>query len=154
MKVNVGTIDSNNKLVISVEGSIDTVTAAEFEKEVKAGIATAKELILDFSSVDYVSSAGLRAIISLNDFMDSKGKMIVKNVNDDVHEVFEMTGFTSIINVNRKMREISIEGLDCIGEGSVGKIYRLDADTIVKVFVNADSAQPLFLLVMHGLIYA
>lgn len=99
MKVNVGTIDSNNKLVISVEGSIDTVTAAEFEKEVKAGIATAKELILDFSSVDYVSSAGLRAIISLNDFMESKGKMIVKNVNDDVHEVFEMTGFDEILNI-------------------------------------------------------
>ncbi len=91
--------NSDGNLTISVEGSIDTVTAADFEKQVKEALNGAKNLVLDFEKVEYVSSAGLRAIISLNSIMEEQGKMVVKNVSEDVNEVFEMTGFDEILNI-------------------------------------------------------
>lgn len=91
--------NSDGNLTISVEGSIDTVTAADFEKQVKEALNGAKKLVLDFEKVEYVSSAGLRAIISLNSIMEEQGKMVVKNVSEDVNEVFEMTGFDEILNI-------------------------------------------------------
>lgn len=91
--------NSDGNLTISVEGSIDTVTAADFEKQVKDALNGAKNLVLDFEKVEYVSSAGLRAIISLNSIMEEQGKMVVKNVSEDVNEVFEMTGFDEILNI-------------------------------------------------------
>lgn len=91
--------NSDGNLTLAVEGSIDTVTAADFEKQVKEALNGAKNLVLDFEKVEYVSSAGLRAIISLNSIMEEQGKMVVKNVSEDVNEVFEMTGFDEILNI-------------------------------------------------------
>lgn len=94
------TVESAGDLVkVNVEGSIDTLTAADFEKQAKAAIGNAKKLVLDFEKVDYVSSAGLRAIISLNSIVEAQGTMVVKNVSEDVNEVFEMTGFDEILNI-------------------------------------------------------
>lgn len=99
MQTNIGNV-VDGKLEISVEGNIDTVTSSEFEKNVKEALNGVKDLVLDFSKVEYVSSAGLRAIISLNSLMeDSEGQMTVKNVSEDVKEVFEMTGFDEILNI-------------------------------------------------------
>ncbi len=98
MQVNVGNLTDGN-LTVAVEGSIDTVTAADFEKSVKEALNGVKNLVLDFEKVEYVSSAGLRAIISLNSTMEEQGNMVVKNVSEDVNEVFEMTGFDEILNI-------------------------------------------------------
>lgn len=128
----------NDKAIVKIDGTIESSNAGEIEKEINDNLSNKaiERLTFDFSDLEYISSAGLRIILG---YSKKYKKVTVNDVIPEVYEVFEMTGFTSIINVNRKMREISIEGLDCIGEGSVGKIYRLDADTIVKVFVNADS---------------
>lgn len=85
-------------LTASIEGSIDTVTAPKLEEALKDQYEGIKELILDFTKVDYVSSAGLRVIMGADQQMEGSGKMILKNVNEDVREVFEMTGFDELLN--------------------------------------------------------
>jgi anti-sigma B factor antagonist len=100
MKVNVGKVDADNILAIEIEGSIDTVTAQDFEKQVSEAINdSVKKLVLDFAKVEYVSSAGLRAILGLNSQMEDQGEMLIKNINESVRDVFEMTGFDELLNL-------------------------------------------------------
>jgi len=95
----VNTIDENGVLTISVEGSIDTLTASDFENKVLNAIDGVKKLILDFAKVEYVSSAGLRTIILLNEKMEEKEGMVIKNINEEVRDVFEMTGFDELLTL-------------------------------------------------------
>ncbi|MBQ2593718.1 MAG: STAS domain-containing protein [Candidatus Riflebacteria bacterium] len=99
MNVNVNQIDENGVLTISVEGSIDTLTASDFESKVIKALDGVKKLILDFAKVEYVSSAGLRTIILLNEKMEEKEGMTIKNINDEVRDVFEMTGFDELLTL-------------------------------------------------------
>ena len=98
MEVNFNKQDSTLTVIIS--GNIDTVTAPELDSQLQANLSGVKDLILDFAAVDYISSAGLRVILMANQQMeDADGNMTVKNVNEDVREVFEMTGFDSLLNL-------------------------------------------------------
>ena len=98
MEVKFDKQDSNLTVVIS--GNIDTVTAPELDAKLQENIAGVKDLVLDFAAVDYISSAGLRVILMTNQLMeDVDGNMTVKNVNEDVRDVFEMTGFDSLLNL-------------------------------------------------------
>ena len=99
MNVNINPIESNGTLTIAVEGSIDTLTASDFEAKVLKALEGVKKLILDFAKVEYVSSAGLRTIILLNEKMEEKEGMTIKNINDEVRDVFEMTGFDELLNL-------------------------------------------------------
>ena len=99
MKLKINEVDSNALLNIEVEGSIDTLTAQEFEKEITKVLEGVKKLVLDFSKVDYVSSAGLRAILGLNSQMETQGEMVIKNIVESVRDVFEMTGFDELLNI-------------------------------------------------------
>ena len=99
MNVIIGNRDENKVLTIAVEGSIDTVTSSDFENNVINALDDATKLIIDFEKVDYVSSAGLRTILLLNEKMDELNGMVIKNINEDVREVFEMTGFDELLNI-------------------------------------------------------
>lgn len=85
-------------LTVSIIGSIDTVTAPELERELKANWDAVTKLILDFSGVDYISSAGLRVIMASDQHMSECGSMTIRSANEDVKEVFEMTGFDELLN--------------------------------------------------------
>lgn len=87
-----------NVLTISIEGRIDTTTAPELEKEIDA-VADITELVLDFAGVDYISSAGLRVVLKAQKMMNQIGKMKLVNVNDDVMDVFDITGFLDILTI-------------------------------------------------------
>ena len=90
----------NSNLTVVISGNIDTVTAPELDAKLQENIAGVKDLVLDFAAVDYISSAGLRVILMTNQLMeDVDGNMTVKNVNEDVRDVFEMTGFDSLLNL-------------------------------------------------------
>ena len=90
----------SDTLTVVISGNIDTVTAPELETQLQENLSGIKDLILDFAAVDYISSAGLRVILMTNQMMeDVDGSMTVKNVNDDVRDVFEMTGFDSLLNL-------------------------------------------------------
>lgn len=87
----------NGKLLISVSGRIDTVTAPELDKCIFDNLDGVSELVLDLENMSYTSSSGLRVILKAQKQMNQQGKMIIKNVNDDVMEVFTMTGFSDIL---------------------------------------------------------
>ncbi len=99
MNINIDKLDSNGLLNISIEGSIDTLTAQSFENQIKQSLEGCKKLVLDFTKVEYVSSAGLRAILTLNTQMEDQGEMIIKNITESVRDVFEMTGFDELLTL-------------------------------------------------------
>ena len=82
-----------------VEGRLDTTTAPELEKELKADMDGLNALTLDFGKLDYISSAGLRVLLTAHKAMSKKGGMKVTNVNEMVREVFDVTGFADILNI-------------------------------------------------------
>ncbi len=86
-------------LIISVNGRIDSLTATEFEKEVDLIGEDIKELIFDFGNLEYTSSAGLRVILKAQKIMNEKGSLVVKNANENIKEIFEITGFADILNI-------------------------------------------------------
>ena len=86
-------------LEIALEGRLDTTTAPELEKELKESLNGAAELTLDFTKLDYISSAGLRVLLAAHKTMLGKGGMKVTNVNEIVHEVFDVTGFADILTI-------------------------------------------------------
>ena len=86
-------------LEIALEGRLDTTTAPELERELKDSLNDADALTLDFSKLDYISSAGLRVLLSAHKAMSAKGGMKVTNVNEIVREVFEVTGFADILTI-------------------------------------------------------
>ena len=86
-------------LNIALEGRLDTTTAPQLEAELKQSIADNAELNLDFAKLEYISSAGLRVLLAAQKIMNKQGKMIIRNVNDVISEVFEVTGFSDILTV-------------------------------------------------------
>ncbi len=90
---------SAEKLTIAIEGRLDTTTAPELEKEIKAISADTKELCLDFAKLDYISSAGLRLLLAAQKLMSRQGSMVIKNANEAIREVLEITGFINILTL-------------------------------------------------------
>ena len=90
---------NGNKADIAIIGRLDTTTAPELEAEL-AGCSSASEIVFDFSALEYISSAGLRVLLAEQKLMNSKrGSMTLKNVNETVMEVFEITGFIDILTI-------------------------------------------------------
>ena len=85
--------------VFTLSGRLDTVTAPELEKELKDSLSGITDLTLDFENLEYISSAGLRVLLSAHKIMSAQGSMKLVNVNEIVQEVFEVTGFTDILNI-------------------------------------------------------
>lgn len=86
-------------LEIALEGRLDTVTAPDLEKELGQSLEGVTDLTLDFSRLDYISSAGLRVLLSAHKTMSAKGSMKVTHVSEIVREVFEVTGFADILTI-------------------------------------------------------
>ncbi len=86
-------------LEIALEGRLDTTTAPDLEKELSASLDAADTLTLDFANLAYISSAGLRVLLSAHRVMSRKGGMKVTHANEIVNEVFEVTGFAGIISM-------------------------------------------------------
>lgn len=90
---------NGNALEIALEGRLDTMTAPELEAELNQSLDSVDSLTLDFSKLEYISSAGLRVLLSAHKVMSAKGGMKVTNVNEIVREVFEVTGFADILTI-------------------------------------------------------
>lgn len=91
-------IKDDTNLTIVLEGELNTITAPDLEKVIKDNLSNIKLLVLDFGKLEYLSSAGLRVLLIAQKIMDSQGKMIVKNVNSTIMDIFEMTGFSNILS--------------------------------------------------------
>ena len=128
----------NNVLTVFLCGHIDSANAADVEANITAERekTPSENIIIDAEKLEYISSAGLRIILRIRkDMPDLK----IVNVSPEVYEILDMTGFTEMINVEKAYRVISVDGCEVIGQGANGKVYRIDRDTIVKVYLNPDS---------------
>ena len=90
---------SDKKLTIALEGRLDTTTAPDLDQEIKNSLNDISELIFDFAALEYISSAGLRVLLSAQKTMSKQGSMKILHVNDMVKEVFDVTGFTDILTI-------------------------------------------------------
>lgn len=90
---------NGKELTLAVEGRLDTITAPQLEAELKRSVGDTERLIFDLSSLEYISSAGLRVLLSAQKVMNRQGEMVVRNANEMVMEVFEITGFVDILNI-------------------------------------------------------
>ncbi len=88
-----------SELTLALEGRLDTLTAPSLEAELKASLSGVARLTLDFTKLAYISSAGLRVLLSAQKIMNKQGEMIVKNANADVREIFDITGFVDILTL-------------------------------------------------------
>ena len=87
------------KFSIKIDGRMDTLTAPELEKVLKMELGDASELEIDFADLDYISSAGLRVLLSAQKVMNRQGSMVIRNVKPEVMDIFEVTGFSDILTI-------------------------------------------------------
>lgn len=90
---------NGTELSVALEGRLDTTTAPQLEAEMKTVLPNVKELTFDFSKLDYISSAGLRVLLSTQKVMNKQGSMRITNVNDTIMEIFDVTGFADILTI-------------------------------------------------------
>lgn len=88
-----------SKLTIALEGRMDTTTAPKLEAELKASLNGVTELVIDLAALKYISSAGLRVLLSAQKVMNRQGSMVIRNANADLMEIFEVTGFCDILTI-------------------------------------------------------
>ena len=88
-----------SRLEFVLDGRLDTITAPQLEEEIKASLDGITDLIFNFSGLTYVSSAGLRVLLSSQKTMNEKGRMVVKNVSEEIQEIFDVTGFSDILTI-------------------------------------------------------
>ena len=92
-------IKTDDELVITLEGRLDTTTAPELDEVLKEELPEISSLSFDFSKLEYISSAGVRVLLTAQKIMNKQGSMVVRNVSEEVYEVFEVTGFTDILTI-------------------------------------------------------
>lgn len=132
------TKNENGVLTLCVHGRIDSSSASDAESEIDAVCSSVghEAVVLDVEDVEYISSAGLRVVLRLR---KSEPTLKVVGASSEVYDIFEMTGFTEMIPVEKGYRRLTVDGCDVIGRGAKGTVYRYNADTIVKVYKNPDS---------------
>ena len=125
----------NGVLTIYLEGRIDSNNSEAVASEMQSIVDECNpvELVLDAEELEYISSAGLRIVLR---FRKANSRFKIINVSTDVYEIFDMTGFTEMMKVEKAFRKLLVDGCEIIGEGANGKVYRIDADTIVKVYTE------------------
>ncbi|MCR5207673.1 MAG: phosphotransferase [Eubacterium sp.] len=124
-------------MTVFIKGRIDSSNAAETENNINEQIGdSVDELTFDASELDYISSAGLRVILR---FKKAYPSTKIINCNSEIYEIFDMTGFTEMMDISKAYRKLSVQNCEVIGEGANGIVYRTDPDTIVKVYKKPDS---------------
>ncbi len=124
----------DNILTLYPEGRIDTNNAVQIEKEALTAVEASPgaHIVIDAKDLKYISSAGLRVLMKLR--KQTGEKLPVLNVSSEIYEIFETTGFTNLFDVSKALRELSVDGCEIIGRGGFGIVYRLDPETVVKVY--------------------
>lgn len=97
--LNINKKNENGTLAIALEGRLDTTSAPQLESELKGALDGVKSLVLDLEGLEYISSAGLRVLLSAQKLMNKQGEMTITHVNDVIMEIFDVTGFTDILTI-------------------------------------------------------
>ncbi len=131
-------INENGTVRIELTGRIDSSNAPMIEKEIwdKAQFDGCTAILVDAENLAMISSAGLRIILKMRKLCP---ELRITGANPEVYEVFDMTGFTEMMKVEKAYRKLSVDGCVVLGEGSNGVVYRYDPEIVVKVYRNADA---------------
>ena len=127
-----------NILYVAIEGRIDASNAAVAEEKIFAirRENEGKHTVIDADRLEYISSAGLRVILKIR---KEEPKLAIINVAPEVYDVFDMTGFTDMVTVEKAYRRMSVEGCEFIAKGANGAVYRYDDETILKTYYSKDA---------------
>ena len=97
--LNINKKTENGALTVALEGRLDTTSAPQLEGELKGSLDGVTSLVLDLEGLEYISSAGLRVLLSAQKLMNKQGEMTITHVNDVIMEIFDVTGFTDILTI-------------------------------------------------------
>ncbi|MCR4806396.1 MAG: STAS domain-containing protein [Lachnospiraceae bacterium] len=97
--LNIGKETNGSELKVILDGRLDTMSAPQLEGELKTAVEGITSLIFDIKDLQYISSAGLRVLLSAQKVMNKQGSMVVRGANDDVKEIFDVTGFSDILTI-------------------------------------------------------
>ena len=124
---------------VILEGRIDSSNAPDVERKLMEAVGgrNSEKIIIDAEKLEYIASAGLRVLMKIR--KQSGCPLEIRNVSNEVYDIFETTGFTGLFAVKKAYRRINVDGLEVIGRGFFGTVYRIDAETIVKVYRGEDS---------------
>ena len=127
-----------NILYIAIEGRIDASNATAAEEKIFAikKENEGKHTVIDADNLEYISSAGLRVILKIR---KEEPKLAIINVSPEVYDVFDMTGFTDMVTVEKAYKRMSVEGCEFIAKGANGAVYRYDDETILKTYYSKDA---------------
>ena len=122
-----------NVLTLFLEGELNSYNADNIEKEIDSTLKDQKfdKLVLDFSRISYISSAGLRIMLKLK---QTYGNVSIIETTLEVYDIFNMTGFTNIMDIKKGLKRVYLSGAEIVGDGYYSTVYRIDKDTIIKVF--------------------
>ncbi|MBR5774618.1 MAG: anti-sigma factor antagonist [Clostridia bacterium] len=125
-------------LYIALEGRVDATNSAEAEERIAAikNDNKGKHTVIDADNLEYISSAGLRVILRLR---KEEPKLAIINVAQEVYDIFDMTGFTDMVTIEKAYPKMSVEGCEFIAKGANGAVYRYDAETILKTYFAKDA---------------
>ena len=131
-----------NTLVIRLSGKLDSSSSESVNAEIRQCILShpGLSLCLDLDQVEYITSSGIRVLLGLQ--KSHPGGIRIRNASPEVYEVLAITGVTTLMDIRRKPRSVSVEGCPVIGRGAFGTVYRLDRDTVVKVFSGGEASLP------------
>jgi len=124
--------------IICLNGRVDSNNSRDVEKAIEEALGgnNNEYILIDADKLEYISSAGLRVLMHLR---KNCPDMKIINASSEIYEIFDMTGFTEIISIEKAYKTISIEGCEVIGQGANGTIYRVDQDNVVKVYNNPEA---------------
>ena len=124
-------------LIICLEGRIDSTNSEKLKGEITNLIEEHSDLdpIFDAEELEYISSAGIRVLLYVQKYLGDK-KLTIQNVNRDVYDIFGMTGITEIMNIERVLRRISVDGAEAVGKGRSSTVYRIEEETIIKLYTD------------------
>ena len=125
-----------NQVYVELAGRVNSANATEVEAQLKEVVEAAggSEVVVDASELEYISSAGLRVLLKLR---RRQGRLKIVEANPEVYEIFDVTGFTELLDVEKRLRYIATDGCELIGRGGNGAVYRLDSETIVKAYYSS-----------------
>lgn len=128
-----------DRILLFLKGRIDSNNAPEVEKEIFAILSQHPERIpaFDLSELAYISSVGLRILMRVK--KKYSGEIMLYEVPSEIYDILDTTGFIELFQVKKKLRSLSVENMEMIGQGAVGTVYRIDADTVVKVYDAPDA---------------
>ncbi len=125
---------TDNQLKVFLAGRIDSFTAPALEADLIKEVENNVRLVADLGDLRFISSAGLRVLLAVHKKLAAKGSLSIINVPAPIMEIFTTTGFTDIMHIEPMLRQVSIAGLECIARGVTGECYRVDDETLLKLY--------------------